>query len=174
MEGMDMIMWDAHASINGTSLRGYLRTPWSFEETVARLVTLSGQDPTARTDGYKVSVEFTGLFGGDVFTLYDYKGGGCLHVGGRSLDVKALETELVSLLRTVEPTPYSATINYDESAGATHGWGAPELTGPKSTGGLDDAHDLLASFIDGHPASADEKRDARKALAKLARLSLGA
>lgn len=119
--------------INGTSLRGYLMGatwtregvawPWSFEETVARLIALSGQDPTLRTDEYKVSVEFVGRLGGDVFTLYDYKGDGAIHVGGASVSARALAEALLPLLRAVDPIPYRARMHYDGVRGQIHGWG---------------------------------------------------
>jgi hypothetical protein len=114
------LKWNG-ADVNGTSFRGMLSTPWSFEETVARLKALSGQDPTAQTDEYKVSVEFEGTFRGDTFTLYDYKGDNALHIGGTSdLDVAALQAALVPELWTVTPAPYTATIHYAERG--THGW----------------------------------------------------
>ena len=128
-----VVITDArHPSINplnwtpidavGTSLRGYF-TPdnMPFEETVARLITLSGQDPTAQADGYKVSVEFSGRFHGQPFTLYDYKAGYCLHIGGSSaLDVAALHDTLSAALIAVTPPPYQAVCKYDESDGQIH------------------------------------------------------
>jgi hypothetical protein len=52
-----------------SSFRAMLDSPWSFEETVARLITLSRQNPTKSTDQYKVSVEFQGTYRGALFTL---------------------------------------------------------------------------------------------------------
>lgn len=102
-----------------TYLRGYLESPFSFEETVARLITLSGQDPTA--DGYKVSVEFVGMFGGQPFTLYDYKEDRKIHIGGNDkLDVEGLAQELLVKLSSVEPTPYRVKEYYDQEQG--HGF----------------------------------------------------
>lgn len=106
----------------GTGFSGtYLATPWSFAETVARL---SGQDPTAFTDGYKVSVEFSGRFDGQVFTLYDYKGDAEIHIGaavnGR-LDAPGLAAYLARALAAVEPKPFTATVNYDDDV-RQYGW----------------------------------------------------
>ena len=118
-----MLTWgiDDAASFYATYLRGYLDSPFSFEETVARLITLSGQDPTADTDQYKVSVEFVGLFNGHKFSLYDYKEDREIHIGGNDeLDVEGLTKALLSGLATVEPTPYQANEYYDQELG--HGW----------------------------------------------------
>ncbi len=120
------ITWN-DISLSGTSLRGYFKSPWSFEETTARLITASGQ-PAKSSDGYKTSVEFSGTFNGQVFTLYDYKGGDAFHIGGHhELDVTALQTALVDALRAVVPTPYTARRFYDETDGTIHGF-SPEDT----------------------------------------------
>jgi hypothetical protein len=109
-----------HRQAWGTSLRGYYRSPWSFEETVARLVTASGQ-PVNSDDGYKTSVNFKGTFGGRVFTLYDYKEDREIHIGGMDgLDVFELGVELNHVLSQVEPTAYTAKEHYAEKKG--HGW----------------------------------------------------
>lgn len=120
-----MIRWII-GNASGTSLRGYFDPlPYSFAETVARLKTLSGQDPTTAGDGYKTSVEFSGTFKGQPFTLYDYKGDRSLHVGGTSaLDVAGLLAALRVGLGMVVPSPYSATERYDDVDGHTHGWSA--------------------------------------------------
>lgn len=118
------ITWGG-ANIGGTSLRGYFESDYSFEETVARLITLSRQNAAEAGDGYKVSVAFSGTFDGWVFTLYDWKGGRQLHIGGTArLDVDRLSAELRRLLRTVQPTDYEATSNYDDVP-TTHGWRRP-------------------------------------------------
>lgn len=105
----------------GTSLQGYLTpVPWTFEETVARLVTLTGQKAQS-SDRYKISVEFIGTFHGRPFTLYDYKSGGNIHIGGdHNLDVAGLRDELIEALGQVQPTPYEARLYY-ESRGS-HRW----------------------------------------------------
>lgn len=107
-----------------TGLRGYLRVEaLSFEETIARLRTLSGQDPTKIADGYKTSVEFGGTFGDEPFFLYDYKADREIHIGGSDrLDVAGLHAALVDALRTAVPTPYEAREAYDGNR--THGWPA--------------------------------------------------
>jgi hypothetical protein len=106
--------------ISGTSLRGYLNTPWSFEETVARLVSLSGQ-PAESADMEKTSVQFVGTFNGEVFTLYDYKEDREIHIGGHpKLRVDALNEVLIAQLEAVEPAPYAAAEYYDQQEG--HQW----------------------------------------------------
>lgn len=116
-----MITWDEESE-GITWLRAmFIDSPFSFEETVARLITLSGQDPTATTDQHKVSVEFTGLFNGHKFTLYDYKEDREIHIGGNErLDVKGLIQELLVSLNSVEPSTYWAPEYYDQEQG--HGW----------------------------------------------------
>lgn len=107
------IVWDAHADGFGTSLQGYLKTPYRFEELVARLITLSGQ-PAKSFDEYKTSVQFTGLFRGHVFTLYDYKEDAAIHIGATSrAHVADLPAVLQPLLAAVVPTPYDVPTFYD-------------------------------------------------------------
>lgn len=113
----DTLAWDQTISIGGTSLQGYLVTPWSFEETVARLITLCG--PPRPGDEYKISVEFTGTFNGQVFSLYDYKGDRELHIGGHKKLPGLVET-ICAALQDVKPTPYTATEHYDTRS--SHGW----------------------------------------------------
>lgn len=119
------ITWNPDADINGTSLRGYLMErewPWSFEETVARLTALSGQDPAEKA-GDKTSVEFIGQFNGETFTLYDYKGDNCIHIGGgRGTDVGRIRELVRAALEAVPPAPYRAVVTYDETR--AHGWSA--------------------------------------------------
>lgn len=118
------IEFDSTRSSSGTSLRGYLRTPWSFPETVARLITLSGQQQDGTCgDAYKTSVEFVGTADGRVFTLYDYKGDGQIHIGGAAgLDADRLTESLVAHLADAAPADYEAALNYDDLNGRRHGW----------------------------------------------------
>lgn len=106
-----------------TYLRGYLPlTSTTFAETVAKLATISGQTPADLADGDKTSVEFVGTFKGEPFTLYDYKGGAMIHIGGSGrLDVDGLIAELLTALAAAEPTPYTATVP-SEYGGWTHGF----------------------------------------------------
>lgn len=89
------------ASIYGTALRGYFETPWTFEGTVRRLTNVSHQDPEqAAAADDKLTVLFIGRFGGHVFTLYDYKGDGRLHIGGHAgLPVVDLHAALLAACR---------------------------------------------------------------------------
>ena len=101
-------------------LRGYYESPWSFEETVARLVTASGQ-PINSFDEYKSSVNFVGTFEGQRFTLYDYKEDRAIHIGGNDeLDISNLVVALTDALNLVEPTPYKAKEYYADQRG--HEW----------------------------------------------------
>ena len=118
-----MLTW-SNERAGGTWLRGYYtpKAGWSFEDTVARLKSLSKLDPNDGCDFEKVSVEFTGRFNGELFTLYDYKGGRSLHVGGRDhLNVDALSAALDTALAAVPPAPYTAGFHSDEYW-VSHGW----------------------------------------------------
>ncbi len=118
------IVWGV-GETGGTYLRGYLNQlvfGLPFEELVARLVTVSGQNPTELAGGEKTSVEFFGQFMGEPFTLYDYKGGGELHVGGRDgLDVPALTQALLPLVKDAQPSAFVAKMPH-EYGGASFGW----------------------------------------------------
>lgn len=119
---MSNFKWDGAQSVSGSYLVGYMTSPWTFQETVARLITLSGQDPTKQTDQYKTSVEFYGYFKGKFFTLYDYKNDDMIHVGGHGdLNVNELSSELVRELKGAPPTPYRARYWY-EGGGQCHQW----------------------------------------------------
>lgn len=116
-----MLKWDPDTDIGGTFLRAVYPSPWIFEETVARLITLSGQ-PAKSGDQYKTSVEFVGTFNGEIFDLHDYKEGRELHIGGHeSLKVGGLIAALDLALGKVEPTPYTAKEYYDEKRGHSYG-----------------------------------------------------
>lgn len=107
---MPTITWNDQLPTGGTSLRGMFDSPWSFEETVARLYAASGQVPQSCDGGDKTTVEFVGDFLGAPFTVYDYKGDRQLHIGGREkLDVIGLQTALAHALAGVEPKTYRLT-----------------------------------------------------------------
>lgn len=111
-----------NGSVGGTSLRGYLETPWSFEETIARLLGAGFEMQDG--DGDKLSVEFIGTFNGATFTLYDYKEDREIHIGGcNALKVKALAAALLPVLKAATPQPYTAAEHYDACEG--HHWGQP-------------------------------------------------
>jgi|SRR5882672_4665549 len=115
----DVIVW-GDSDRRGGSFRDYFKGPWSFEETVARLITASGQ-VAASCDEHKTSVEFLGRFEGQPFALYDYKEDREIHIGGQDgLNVAGLVKELLSELEAVQPTEYSAQEYYDEKKG--HAW----------------------------------------------------
>ena len=106
-----VIKWGV-GEMNGTHLQGYwYELPYSFEETVARLITVSGQKPGG--GGYKSSFDFYGTYEGKVFTLYDYKGDYRIHIGGRSeLELEELREVLTEEIADAEPTPYEAVAEY--------------------------------------------------------------
>ena len=81
-----MISW-SDPGFSESHFRACYESPWSFEETVARIATASGQ-PVKSDDRYKTSVNFVGVFAGQRFTLYDYKEDRTIHIGGsNALDV---------------------------------------------------------------------------------------
>jgi hypothetical protein len=119
---MSDIKWTT-ARHGSTQLIAYYESPWSFEETVARLVTASGQPAASPDGGEKVSVEFTGAYRGQPFILYDYKGDRSIHIGGGhelTAPVRGLVNQLTEILSLVEPTPYQVAERYDEKK--SHSW----------------------------------------------------
>ena len=113
-----------------TGFRNYLdNLPWPFEEAVARILAVSHQPIFDQTDRCKMSFEARGKFEGSVFTLYDYKGDGRVHIGGPA-DLKAeeLKTALRVVLAAAAPALYEARIHYGE--GGIYRW-PPELLADK-------------------------------------------
>ena len=113
------IRW-REGEIDGTYYLGFWDDlPYSFEETVARLITVSGQNPII--NGYKCSFDFHGTYEGKVFTLYDYKGDYRIHIGGkRGLNLEGLKQFLAEEIADSEPTPYEAVADYHP--GIRHQW----------------------------------------------------
>ncbi len=115
----------------GSWYRDMLPLPWSFQETVARLITLSGYSvaEAIEADQYKCSFEIDGYFvdaagANHFFALYDYKEDDEIHIGGdNDLPTDRLIEALTALLKTVEPTPYVAPYHY-ESRNRSHRWPA--------------------------------------------------
>ena len=102
-------------SISGdTCGRSCLRTEFSFEESVARLYNLSNQEIFFDDDDKdKITFEATGTYKGEVFTLYDWKGGQCIQIGGtRALDVVGFIKKLKRLLAKTEPKHFEARSAY--------------------------------------------------------------
>lgn len=131
------LSWPQNASAVGTGLSGYLpNVPGGFAETIARLLTMTGQDPfTDWTDDDgdgKVAIQFIGRFNGILFTLYDYKGDDdALHIGSAGgLDIEALKALLVDQLPYFAPKPFTATTSPDYD-GKTYSYG--ELPTPPTT-----------------------------------------
>jgi hypothetical protein len=178
MTSTTQLTWNADADLNGTSLQDYLMKgewPWSFEETVARLITASGQNPPAN-DGYKVSVEFIGTFNGKVFTLYDYKEDRELHIGAHNQDdIRGLTAAVRDALSAVEPSPYEAREYYDKERGHRW-WPAPNAKpvtkhtpGPWTIERVQGIHEKYPSVVGFRVAGAfyREYRDAVEANARL-------
>lgn len=109
-------------NIVGTAFRDCLDDlPWPFEETVARILTASGQPIFDQVDCCKESFQATGTFKGRVFTLYDYKGDRRIHIGGRAgLKAQELKEILRQALASSDPAPYEARIRYGQ--GGTYRW----------------------------------------------------
>ena len=114
-----------------TGFRSYLdNLPWPFEEAVARILAVSHQPIFDQTDRCKMSFEARGKFEGSVFTLYDYKGDGRIHIGGPSdLQVEELKTALHPVLAHATPAPYEARIHHGR--GGTYRW-PPTLPADKT------------------------------------------
>jgi len=84
-----------------------------FEDVVARLYNLSNQNIFEQGDEYKLSFEVSGSFDGKPFTLYDWKGDNCVHIGGHDdLDVPGLKKELLKLVKKTDPKPFTAKLHY--------------------------------------------------------------
>ncbi len=109
-------------NVLNTAFRDYLNNaPWSFEETVGRILTASGQPIFDQTDCCKMSFEARGVFDGGAFTLYDYKGDTRIHIGGfANLKTQELKEVLQQVLADTHPTPYEARIRYGQ--GGTYRW----------------------------------------------------
>jgi len=123
-----MIVWASNVNINGTCLQGNFVSPWSFEETVARIYASSGQPVFEQTDEYKVSFEAVGFYVDDKgktypFSLYDWKGWKEIHLGGHSgLPAQTVMDEIIALLEKAVPKPFHARIHYDEAKGQTYSY----------------------------------------------------
>jgi len=114
---MSNIKFDKELDVGGGTV-DYLKTPWSFEETVARIYSAAGYD-IFDIDEYKTSFEVVGSFNGKGFRLYDYCEDREVHIGGEKedLNVRDLTEALVKVLSEVEPTPYEAEEFYDYREG---------------------------------------------------------
>ena len=99
----------------GTSRIGYLEPlPWTFDETVGRIITLTGQKPER---GDKVEFDFVGTYKGHAFTLYDYKCDGQIHIGGTretAVLLNELKAALLEDLKMVVPAEYTYRPSYGE------------------------------------------------------------
>ncbi|ARF11908.1 hypothetical protein Klosneuvirus_3_43 [Klosneuvirus KNV1] len=94
-----------------------------FEDVVARLYNLSNQNIFEQGDQYKLSFVVSGLFDGKPFTLYDWKGDECVHIGGKDdLDVLELKKELLKLIKKTNPKPFTAKLYYDQCKGQTYSY----------------------------------------------------
>lgn len=123
------IEFNSDFDTSGTHLIVYFISPWTFTETVARLITATNQIPI-QSD--KTSFHFVGMFNNQIFTIYDYKGDFKLHIGGtNNLDFKGLSSKLIEVLTPVIPTPFTATIPDEyadetiipENNNGSFGWG---------------------------------------------------
>lgn len=115
----------------GTALAGHFESPFGYENTIARLVTLSGQSDAIQPIDDGVDFEFIGQFKGVTFTVYNYGderfhiGGDVLNAGrdrrlGQRLDFLGLLTALETALAAVEPSAFE----YVTSDGRRVAWEA--------------------------------------------------
>lgn len=102
-----MLTWNV-GDTNGTERVGYFDDliDGSLYKTAAAFSLLGAVD---YGPGDKTTVEFCGTFNGAVFTLYDYRGTGTLHIGGhrfacdgKVLDVEGLKRALTDALRELD------------------------------------------------------------------------
>lgn len=133
---MDLI-FDAHIDTCRTSFKGYLETPYSYNEAVARLYALVDYNIFEQTDKYKISFCVSGTYKEKVFTIYDYKCDEMLHIGCHgaglsfglkkkenkdNLDVESFNVELLRQMAMVEPKNYTAKYYYDNYDGNTYSY----------------------------------------------------
>lgn len=129
----DPIDW-TNTSMSATWFRGLLEPlPWSFRETVGRIITISqqGTPPSAPGKPWKIfgdddktSFEFVGTFEGHPFDLYDYQGDNQIHIGGTDkLNLDGLRAALLDALTKATPTPFEAT--HVTMTRNTYGWKGP-------------------------------------------------
>jgi len=150
------IVFDKDRDTNMTSFRGYLPSPYSFQETVGRLYTMAGDDMFRDCDG-KCSFHITGVFSNTVFTLYDYKEDDLIHIGGHeNLRIDQLIIYLNMMLKVTEPTPYVAQYHYETNR--TYQWKLPDET--------DRNYYLVSRGEDTYLVSAPNKKSAMKYIAK--------
>ncbi len=103
---MGMIEWTDGVDTIGTSLRREaIPLPVPFNEAIKRLTRLFPFDPTKHADPSRTTVEFSGRYNGEVFTLYDWRKGEALNLGGSSkLDVPGVMADLYKAI-DLHPVP---------------------------------------------------------------------
>lgn len=112
---MQPIIFRENINTNNTHFQDFLTiTNMTFQEIVARLYAISNQKIFENSDEYKTSFEISGLYEGNIFTLYDYKCDFKIHIGGHdNLDIFDLKKDLTTLILNTEPKPYVAKLYYD-------------------------------------------------------------
>lgn len=117
-------VFDKSLDVFGTSFKGYLATPYAFEETVARLYSLANYDIFSGCD-HKSSFQISCKFRGNVFTLYDYKEDSLVHIGGHDdLDVELLIINFLLVLQLTKPKEYVTKLKYYDDRHRTYLWRA--------------------------------------------------
>lgn len=89
---------------NAVEQRGEFTSPYGFDETVARLIAVSGQ-PDTEDGGNNIYVEFMGHFNDKFFRVYAWLDNPVFKIeGALGLDVRALTYRLSVAVATVWPT----------------------------------------------------------------------
>lgn len=83
-----------------------------FEENLAKLISISNQKIFEDNDDKSIFC-LTGKYRCKPFTIYDYKGDRCFHIGGNDdLDVLGLKSELIKLIKNAAPTHFNMKSPY--------------------------------------------------------------
>lgn len=101
-----------NSDTTGTFYIECFHSKFSFEETVAKIYNLSNRNIFDKND--KSTFNVTGIYNNNIFTLYDYKGGRQINIGGTDeLDVVGLTKKLSKLLKATKPKNFKTVNLYD-------------------------------------------------------------
>ncbi len=93
---------------NGDGFVDFYNPRWSFEETIARFLSLVPFKIFGLGDSTKSLFEISGSFKDVPFSMFDYKGDECFHIAGNKekLDIKGLIKELEKVLFASKPQEF--------------------------------------------------------------------